>query len=169
MTTVGLRRSNRRKSEKKKYYSTIKNIDFTAFFAFTTMTTSFRGKIESISASRYLQNVQRAHSNVYWTRSICQPMDIITAMIGKDTLTYGEMNQQPDKPQFITAMQKKIYDHEQRKNWKLVHRSETKGAKKTMAIWSFRRKKDNIMGKLTKYKARICAHGGIQGKGKNYW
>ena len=38
-----------------------------------------------------------------------------------------------------------------------------------MTIWSFRPKRDNIMGKVTKYKARICAHGGMQEKGINYW
>ena len=77
------------------------------------------------------------------------------------------MKRQPDKPQFITAMQKKISDHEQHKHWKLVHQSETKGAK-IMAIWSFRRKGYNIMGKVAKYKARICAHGGMQDTGINY-
>ena len=169
MTTVGLRSSKRRKSEKKKFYSTIKYIGFTAYCAFASMTTSVRGQIATILASRDLQNVQWAHSNVDWTRNICQPMALITAMIGKDTLTYGYMKRQPEKPQFITAMQKKISDHEQDKHWKLVHQSETKRAKTIMAIWSFRRKRDNIMGKVTKYKARICAHGGIQGKGKNYW
>ena len=38
-----------------------------------------------------------------------------------------------------------------------------------MAIWSFRRERDNIMGKVAKYKARICAHGEMQEKGINYW
>ena len=38
-----------------------------------------------------------------------------------------------------------------------------------MAIWYFRRKRDNIMGKVEKYKARICAHGVIHEKGINYW
>ena len=52
-------------------------------------------------------------------------MDLITAMIGKDTLTYREMKQQPDKPKFITAVKKEISEHEQRKYWKLVHGSET--------------------------------------------
>ena len=45
MTTVGLRRSKRRKSEKKKCFSTIKYIGFTAYCTFTSMTTSVRGKI----------------------------------------------------------------------------------------------------------------------------
>ena len=135
MTTVWLRRSKRRKSEKKKCYSTIKNIGFTAYCAFATMTTAARGQITTILASRYLQNAQRARSKIDWTRNICQPMDLITAMIGKDTLTYGEVMQQPDKPEFITVMQTEISDHEQRIHSKLVHQSETKGAKTIMLIW----------------------------------
>ena len=79
------------------------------------------------------------------------------------------MKQQPDKPQFITAMQKDISDHEKRKHWKLVHRSETKGAKTIMAIWSFRQKGDNIIGKVKKCKSIICVHGGMPEKGLNYW
>ena len=126
------------------------------------MTNAVRVQIETIFASRDPQNVQRAHSNVDWTRNICQPMALITVMISKDILTYGEMKRQPYKPQFIMATQKEIFDHEQRKHWKLVHLLETKGAKTIMAIWSFRQKRDNIMGKVTKYKARICAHGGMQ-------
>ena len=169
ITTVGLRRSKRRKSEKNKCYSTIKYIGFTAHCAFTSMTTSVKGQIATISASRDLQNVQQAHSNVDWTRNICQPMDLITAMTSKNTLTYGETKQQLDKPHFITAMQKEISDYEQRKNWNSVHQSEIKGAKTIIAIWSFRRKMDNIMGKVTKYKSRICAHGGMQEKGIKYW
>ena len=38
-----------------------------------------------------------------------------------------------------------------------------------MAIWSFRRKRDNIMGKMTKYKSIIFVHSGMQEKGINYW
>ena len=106
MTTVGLRISNCRKSEKNKCYSTIKYIGFTAYFAFASMTTSVRGRIATILASRDLQNVQRSHSNVDWTMNICQPMALITAIISKDALKYGEMKRQPDKSHFITTMQK---------------------------------------------------------------
>ena len=48
MTTVRLRISKRRKSDKKKCYSTIKNIGFTAYCAFATMTTVVRGKNKRI-------------------------------------------------------------------------------------------------------------------------
>ena len=89
MTAVGLQRSKRRKSEKNKCYSTIKNIGFTAYCAFATMTNSVRGQIAKILASRDLQNFQRAHSNVDWTINICQLMALITVMTGKYTLAYG--------------------------------------------------------------------------------
>ena len=84
------------------------------------MTTVVRRKIATISASREIQNFQRAHSKVDWTRNICQPMALIISIIGKDKLTYGEMKRQPDKTQFITEMQMDISDHEKRKHWKLV-------------------------------------------------
>ena len=93
-----------RKSEKKKCYSTIKYIGFTAYCTLTTIKNAVRGQIATILVSEDIQNVQRAHSNVDWTRNIYQPMALITAIIGKDTLTYGEMKRQPDKPQFIMAM-----------------------------------------------------------------
>ena len=74
MTNVRLRRSKRGKSEKNKCYSRIKYIGFTAYCAFASMTTAVRGQIATISVSRDPQNVQRAHSNVDWTRNICQQM-----------------------------------------------------------------------------------------------
>ena len=104
MTTVRLQRSKRTKSEKNKFYLTIKNIGFTEYCAFATMTTVIRRQIATISTLREIHNVQRAHSNIGWNRNIYQPMALITAITGKDKLTYGKMKQQPYKPQFITAM-----------------------------------------------------------------
>ena len=52
MTTVELRRSKSLKSEKKKCYSTIKNIGFTAYCAFTTMKTDERTNSNNIDVKR---------------------------------------------------------------------------------------------------------------------
>ena len=46
---------------------------------------------------------------------------------------------------------------------------EKKGAKTIMEVWSFRRKRENLIGKVTKYKSIICAQSGMQEKGINYW
>jgi hypothetical protein len=37
-----------------------------------------------------------------------------------------------------------------------------------MSIWSFKRKQYPD-GTLNKHKARLCAHGGMQAQGQNYW
>ena len=66
---------------------------------------------KNLGVERYPKYIQQAHSNVNWTGNICKPMDLITAIIGKETLTYREMKKKQDKPQFITEMQKEISDH----------------------------------------------------------
>ena len=79
------------------------------------------------------------------------------------------MLQQDDRQQFVTAMQKEIDDHTKRKHWEVILRSEVpKGVKTIMTIWSFKRKRfpDGI---LNKHKARLCAYGGQQQWGVNYW
>jgi hypothetical protein len=43
-----------------------------------------------------------------------------------------------------------------------------KTAKPIQAIWSFKRKQ-RPDGTLVKHKARLCAHGGMQQWGTNYW
>ncbi len=41
-------------------------------------------------------------------------------------------------------------------------------AKSIRAIWLFKRKRQRD-GTLLKHKARLCAHGGMQTWGRNYW
>ena len=48
-----------------------------------------------------------------------------------------------------------------RKEMPLVHKT-------IMAIWSFKRKRF-LYGCMKKYKGRLCAHGGQQEYGVNYW
>jgi hypothetical protein len=66
-------------------------------------------------------------------------------------------------------MIKEVEDHEGRDHWELVLRSTIpKGIKTIQAIWSFKRKRFPD-GTLNKHKARLCAHGGMQQWGENYW
>ena len=79
------------------------------------------------------------------------------------------MLQQDDRAEFIKAMQVEIEDHENRDHWHLFERSSIpKGKKSILAIWSFKRKRFPD-GRIMKYKARICAHGGMQQWGVDYW
>ena len=85
MTTAGLRRSKRLKSEKNKCYSTIKNIGFTAYCAFATMTTSVRGKISTISesSSEIVDPIIRPHY---------EPINMTTAGLRRSKSRKSEKN-----------------------------------------------------------------------------
>jgi hypothetical protein len=55
------------------------------------------------------------------------------------------------------------------KSWTIVHCSTVpRTAKPIQAIWSFKHEQ-RPAGTLVKHKARLCAHGGMQQLGTNYW
>ena len=86
-----------------------------------------------------------------------------------ESYTFKEMLKQDDRARFVEAMEKEISDHTSCKHWDIVLRSTMPKEMKTiMAIWSFKRKRFPD-GRLNKHKARLCAHGGQQQWGVNYW
>ena len=86
-----------------------------------------------------------------------------------EVFTFWQAMKEPDKAEFKEAMDKEIDDHTKREHWELVPRSSMpKGKKPIKSIWSMKRKR-NPIGELLKHKARLCAHGGMQQWGENYW
>ena len=86
-----------------------------------------------------------------------------------ETFTFKNALKEDDYKLFIEAMIKEVNDHEERKHWTLLERRDMPpGTKTIMSIWSFKRKRFPD-GTLNKHKARICAHGGQQTWGENYW
>jgi hypothetical protein len=86
-----------------------------------------------------------------------------------ETFTYKQALQEPDYHDFIKAMVHEVEDHESRDHWTCMRRSDMPESTKTiMSIWSFKRKRYPD-GTLNKHKARLCAHGGMQTWGTNYW
>jgi hypothetical protein len=76
---------------------------------------------------------------------------------------------QNDYADFLEAMSVEIDAHEKRGHWTMVKRSSIPpGVKTIRAIWSFKRKRFPD-GRINKHKARLCAHGGMQQWGENYW
>ena len=66
-------------------------------------------------------------------------------------------------------MEVEVAAHEKRDHWEVVKRSSVPlGTKTIQAIWSFKRKRFPD-GSINKFKARLCAHGGMQQWGVNYW
>ena len=79
------------------------------------------------------------------------------------------MLKQDDASDFIKAMEKESNDHSSRGHWEIVKRFEIPpGVKTIQEIWSFKRKRFPD-GTLNKHKACLCAHGGMQQWGVNYW
>ena len=88
-----------------------------------------------------------------------------------DTMYLKEAMQQEDRVHFLDAMVKEIDDHTTRGHWRITTRQEMRQRgykhRPIMAVWSFKRKR-NPMGDITKYKARLCCHGGQTIKGIHY-
>ena len=92
-----------------------------------------------------------------------------TELSSNECFTFQQAMKQDDKMNFVEAMEKEISDHEERSHWSIVTRSTLpKSSKPIKAIWSFKRKRKPD-GELLKHKARLCAHGGMQQWGDNYW
>ena len=86
-----------------------------------------------------------------------------------ENFTFSQMLKEDDYREFFQAMLDEISVHEERNHWTLMERRDMPiGAKTIMAIWSFKRKRFPD-GSLNKHKARLCAHGGQQTWGQDYW
>ena len=103
------------------------------------------------------------------TLNCIHPFALASKNADNDTFTLKEMMRQDDKAEFIKAMMAKLLDHESRTHWTVMHRSDLPANAKTiLAIWSFKRKRFPD-GRIMKHKARLCAHGGMQKWGIDYW
>lgn len=114
----------------------------------------------------YFENTCR---NFDGTLNQLHPMALASKNADNDTFTFRNMLKQKDRAEFIKAMLVEIQAHESRNHWTVHLRSSLPPKAKTiLAIWSFKRKR-RPDGSITKHKARLCAHGGMQRWGENYW
>ncbi len=96
-------------------------------------------------------------------------VSLLTDAGSNKVITYHQAFKQDNWCNFVTAMEKEVIYHGIRGHWDLVHHSTIPvGNKLIKGIWSFKRNHFPD-GQLNKHKARLCAHGGMQRRGKNYW
>lgn len=87
-----------------------------------------------------------------------------------DTMYLHEAMKQPDKPQFLKAMQKEVEGQMANGNFALIHINDVpKEASILPAVWAMRRKRRIETGEIYKWKARLNIDGSKQIKGINYW
>lgn len=96
------------------------------------------------------------------------PLSFATQTANNEAYHFHQAMQQDDREDFLQAMKDEIKAHEDNNHWALVLRSEIGNEPTIKAIWSFKRKR-RPDGSLLKHKARLCAHGGMQIHGVNYW
>ena len=96
------------------------------------------------------------------------PLSFATTTANNEAYHFHQAMQEDDRELFIEAMLKELEDHRVNNHWILVLRKDIGDSPTIKAIWSFKRKR-RPDGSLLKYKARLCAHGGMQVYGVNYW
>lgn len=107
------------------------------------------------------------HSNNDGTSNILHPFAFAAA--NDDTLHYGQMRKDPDRDKFEIDMQREVSDLLSSNSVKIVDRASIpKTSKPVPAIWSFRRKRAPDWT-ITKWKSRLCPHGGKQIEGIDFW
>jgi hypothetical protein len=99
-------------------------------------------------------------------------MSQLLSLVGRnqDTMTFKQSMKEKDADKFREACEKELHDHTSREHWSLVPRASVpRGHRPIQSVWSMKRKRIPGTGELQKHKARLCAHGGQQVYGVNYW
>jgi hypothetical protein len=110
--------------------------------------------------------VETMHNNEDGSCNFLYPSAFLSHSV-KDTLHYGEMLQAEDRLHFLATMQKEIAGLTD--ILEVVPRTALPSDTKPLpAVWAFRQKR-NPDWSISKWKARINAHGGRQQHGVNYW
>jgi len=129
--------------------------------------------MHSLKPISYAQRVvlQAERLNTMYDGTINSVHHAFASMTGADNGVYTlkDVFKQDDRADFVAAMINEVEDHESREHWTMIPRSNMPaGAKSILSIWSFKRKRFPD-GRVMKHKARLCAHGGMQTWGENYW
>jgi len=136
------------------------------------MAHSLQEKVSTTSTSTFSNVIDSYHRvNTLYDGTInCFSMLAQSSITSNETFSYNQALKQDNFCEFIKAMMVEVSDHESRDHWTLTKRCDMppEDTKTIMSIWSFKRKRYPD-GTLNKHKARLCAHGGMQMWGQNYW
>jgi hypothetical protein len=92
-----------------------------------------------------------------------------SSVMSNETFPYKQAMHEKDYHKFVKTMIKEVDDHENQNHWTIMRHCDMPMDTKTiMSIWSFKCKR-HPDGSSNKHKAHLCAHGGMQTWGQNYW
>ena len=94
---------------------------------------------------------------------------VFKASTDPDIMYMHEAMKQPDKKEFVKAMQKEVEDQMSNGNFSIIHKSDVpKGKSILPAVWQMRRKRDIQSRQVKKYKARLNIDGSRMKYGLHY-
>ena len=100
--------------------------------------------------------------------NLADPRLLAADISEKDNLHLGEAMKADDREDFLKAMEKEVHDLNKEDVWEILPMSSLPSSAHIIRlIWSFKRKR-NPFGELTKHKARLCVHGGMQREGVDF-
>jgi len=86
-----------------------------------------------------------------------------------DTMYMHQAMRQPDRMEFIHAMEKEVHDQMSNDNYTIVHKNKVPQGKSILpAVWQMKRKRDIRTQTVKKYKARLNIDGSKMIKGVHY-
>jgi hypothetical protein len=118
--------------------------------------------------ARVMHYEEAVELNVDGSINTTHPFSFATTTANNEAYHFHQAMQEDDREEFIAAMIKELEDHTKNNHWVLVARDKIGDMPTIKAIWSFKRKR-RPDGSLLKHKARLCAHGGMQVYGVNFW
>ena len=177
--TLGLRRSERIKQRRSKPIYTFLAAVATTLLDATLATTAYATECFQTRAALYDDFLDRSFDGTNNQTSILSQI-YYTSQANNEVYNLREMLAQPDRQDFVKAMEEEVDSMFREKIWTTVPPKQMEAhyrskrveeqqvrRQQIMMIWSFKRKR-HPDGSLKRHKARLCCHGGQQQHGRNY-
>jgi hypothetical protein len=141
-----------------------------------------RSTRKRVATEKYLQYLEQRNPNFVAYETIAyqsadidpqddiHPLEVFAASADPDTMYLHEAMKQPDKAQFLKAMQEEVQAHTDNQLWELYpRRLVPQGTPIIPAVWSMKRKRRISTREVYKWKARLAFDGSKQIHGVNFW
>ena len=100
---------------------------------------------------------------------IASQVPLYLQTLSSDTMMMDKGLKQPDMEKILEAMKTELEAHTKRGHWKVIKKNSLPAGRKALPmVWSMKQKQ-NIIGEITKWKARLCAEGHRSIEGVEYW
>jgi Reverse transcriptase (RNA-dependent DNA polymerase) len=110
------------------------------------------------------------HEEYLIQRELSHPLTFAANRVDSDTMHMRQAMRQPDRKQFVMAMQDEINAHTKNRHWEVIERLQvSEGAKILPSVWAMKRKRRVSTKEVYKWKAWLNPYGGKQEHGINYW